>query len=64
MAEKEAELILKKVKDEIAQTVAQARADLRQEVAKLAIAGAEKILRKEIDSSKYAEDLRRLGEEL
>lgn len=64
MAEKEAELILKKVKDEIAQTVAQARADLRQEVTKLAIAGAEKILRKEIDSSKYAEDLRRLGEEL
>lgn len=64
IAEKEAELILSKAKDEVAQAVAKARADLREEVARLAVAGAEKILRKEINSSKYAEDLRRLGEEL
>ncbi|MDK2122538.1 F0F1 ATP synthase subunit B [Parachitinimonas caeni] len=49
---------------EIEQQAHHAREELRQQVSLLAIAGAEKILRKEIDSSRHADLLASLKSEL
>jgi F-type H+-transporting ATPase subunit b len=49
---------------EIEQMVSQAKEQLREEVAKLAVAGAEKILRREVDAKAHAEILASLKAEL
>ncbi len=53
-AKVEAQRIRDAAEGEVEQQVAHARAALRQEVAGLAIAGAEKILRREVDASAHA----------
>ena len=49
---------------EIDQTVSQARESLRDQVAGLAVAGAEKILRREVNQAAHAELLAQLRAEL
>ena len=49
---------------EIAQQVARAKETLRDQVAQLAVAGAEKILRREVDAKAHADMLARLKSEL
>jgi F-type H+-transporting ATPase subunit b len=49
---------------EIEQMVSQAKEQLREEVAKLAVAGAEKILRREVDAKAHADILTGLKAEL
>ena len=49
---------------EIEQQVARAREALREQVATLAVAGAEKILRREVDAKAHAELLAQLKQEL
>lgn len=49
---------------EIEQQVARAREMLREQVAALAVAGAEKILRREVDQKAHAELLRQLKAEI
>ena len=49
---------------EIEQQVARAREALREQVAALAVAGAEKILRREVDAKAHADLLARLRQEL
>lgn len=53
-AKVEAQRVRDAAEGEVEQQVAQARAALRQEVAGLAVAGAEKILRREVDASTHA----------
>ena len=56
-AKKEAERILENARSDIQQELNQAKELLRKEVALLAVAGAEKILQKEIDPKAHSEIL-------
>ena len=60
----ESEHVKALARDEIAQEINRARDVLRAQVAALAIAGAEKILRKEVDANKHADILNELATEL
>ncbi|MDP1755234.1 MAG: F0F1 ATP synthase subunit B, partial [Methylotenera sp.] len=63
-AKVEGERILAGAKAEIDQEVNRAKEGLRSQVSALAIAGAEKILRKEIDAKAHSEMLSKLAAEL
>ncbi len=63
-AKVEGERILAGAKAEIDQEVNRAKEGLRAQVSALAIAGAEKILRKEIDANAHSEMLSKLAAEL
>ena len=63
-ARTEGERLLTGAKAEIEQEVFRAKEGLRQQVAELAVAGAEKILRREIDASAHAELLSSIKKEL
>ena len=63
-AKAEDERILAGAKAEIDQEVNRAKEGLRSQVSALAIAGAEKILRKEIDAKAHSEMLTKLAAEL
>jgi F-type H+-transporting ATPase subunit b len=63
-AKAEGERILAGVKAEIDQEVNRAKEGLRAQVSALAVAGAEKILRKEIDAKAHSEMLSKLAAEL
>lgn len=63
-AKAEGERILAGAKAEIDQEVNRAKEGLRSQVSALAIAGAEKILRKEIDAKAHSEMLSKLAAEL
>jgi F-type H+-transporting ATPase subunit b len=54
-AKVEADRIVAAAKAEIAQEVARAKEELRRQVSSLAIAGAEKILRREVDAKAHAD---------
>jgi F-type H+-transporting ATPase subunit b len=63
-AKTEGERIVAGAKSEIDQEVNRAKEGLREQVANLAIAGAEKILRKEINAKAHGEMLTQLAAEL
>jgi F-type H+-transporting ATPase subunit b len=63
-AKAEAERILAQAKAEIEQEVTRAKQALRDQVADLAVAGASKILKREIDARAHAELLGQLREQL
>lgn len=63
-ARAEAERILASAQAQIAQDAEQARESLRAEVSKLAVFGAERILKSTIDESKHKQMLVELAEEL
>jgi len=63
-AKAEGERIIAGAKAEIEQEVNRAKEGLRSQVSALAIAGAEKILRKEIDAKAHSEMLSKLAAEL
>ena len=63
-AKAEAERILVAAKADIDQQIARAKEMLREQVASLAVAGAEKILRREVNSETHAELLGRLKKEI
>ena len=63
-AKAESERIIAGAKAEIDQEVNRAKEGLRSQVSALAIAGAEKILRKEIDAKAHSEMLSKLAAEL
>ncbi|MFM6978586.1 MAG: F0F1 ATP synthase subunit B [Methylophilaceae bacterium] len=63
-AKAEGERIITGAKAEIDQELNRAKEGLRQQVSTLAIAGAEKILRKEIDANAHAEILTSIAKEL
>ncbi len=63
-AKTEAERILVQAKAEIEQEVARAKQALRDQVADLAVAGASKILKREIDARAHSELLAQLREQL
>jgi F-type H+-transporting ATPase subunit b len=63
-ARAEAERILAAAKADIDQQVARAKEMLREQVAALAVAGAEKILRREVNSETHAELLGQLKREI
>ena len=63
-AKAEGDRIITGAKAEIDQEVNRAKEGLRQQVSTLAIAGAEKILRKEIDAKAHAEILTSIAKEL
>jgi len=63
-AKAEGERIITGAKAEIDQELNRAKERLRQQVSTLAIAGAEKILRKEIDAKAHAEILTSIAKEL
>ncbi len=63
-AKSEGERIITGAKAEIDQEINRAKEGLRQQVSALAIAGAEKILRKEIDAKAHAEILTSIANEL
>jgi len=54
-AKAEADRIVAAAKAEIAQEVARAKEDLRHQVSSLAVAGAEKILKREVDAKAHAD---------
>jgi len=56
-AKAEADRIVAGAKAELAQEVQRAKSDLRNQVATLAVAGAEKILRREVDQKAHADIL-------
>ncbi len=60
----EADKVIAGAKAEIEQEAARAREDLRERVAELAVAGAEKILRREIDAAAHADLLARIRQDL
>lgn len=64
LAQQEGERILTGARSEIDQEVERAKAGLRDQVAALAVAGAEKILRREVNAKIHAELLSGLAEEL
>ena len=64
MAKVEGDRIISGARSEIDQEVNRAKESLRAQVASLAIAGAEKILRKEIDSKNHSDLLSKLAAEL
>ncbi len=63
-AKAEAERILAAAKADIDQQIARAKEMLREQVASLAVAGAEKILRREVNPETHAELLGRLKKEI
>jgi F-type H+-transporting ATPase subunit b len=63
-AKAEAERILAGAKADIDQQIARAREMLREQVASLAVAGAEKILRREVNPKTHAELLNQLKREI
>ncbi|CAG0976744.1 F-type H+-transporting ATPase subunit b [Burkholderiales bacterium] len=63
-AKAEADRIVAAAKSEIAQEVARARESLRDAVASLAVAGAEKILKREVDAKAHADLLREIQAQL
>ncbi len=63
-AREEGERLVSGAKAEIEQEIFRAREALRQQISDLAVAGAEKILRKEIDAKAHAELLNALKQEL
>lgn len=63
-AKAEGDRLIAGAKAEIAQAVAQAKESLRDQVAALAVAGAEKILRREVDAKTHAQMLAGLKSEL
>ncbi|MDD5402957.1 MAG: F0F1 ATP synthase subunit B [Sulfuricella sp.] len=64
LAKEEGDRILAGARAEIEQEINRAREQLRQQVAELAIAGAEKILRREVDAKAHAELLASLKNEI
>jgi F-type H+-transporting ATPase subunit b len=64
LAKAEADRILAAAKAEIDQQVARAKEQLREQLATLAVAGAEKILRREVDAKAHAELLAQLKREI
>jgi F-type H+-transporting ATPase subunit b len=63
-AKAEAERIIAAAKADIDQQVGKAREMLREQVASLAVAGAEKILRREVNAKAHAEMLEQLKKEM
>jgi F-type H+-transporting ATPase subunit b len=63
-ARAEAERIIAAARADIDQQVGKAREMLREQVASLAVAGAEKILRREVDAKAHAEILEQLKKEI
>lgn len=63
-AKAEADRILAAARADIDQQVARARETLREQVASLAVAGAEKILRREVNAQTHADLLNRLKREI
>ena len=63
-AKEEGDRLIAGAKAEIEQEVNRAREALRQQVADLAVAGAEKILRREVDAKAHAELLTALKNEI
>ena len=63
-AKAEGDRLVAAAKAEIEQEVARAKEALREQVAALAIAGAEKILRREVDAKAHADLLAQLKQEL
>ncbi len=63
-AKAEGDRLVSAAKAEIDQEVARAKEALREQVAALAIAGAEKILRREVDAKAHADLLAQLKQEL
>ncbi|MEY3244336.1 MAG: hypothetical protein RJB20_576 [Pseudomonadota bacterium] len=64
VAKAEGERIIAGAKAEIEQEINRAKEGLRSQVSSLAVAGAEKILRKEINASAHSEMLAKLAAEL
>jgi F-type H+-transporting ATPase subunit b len=60
-AQVEADRIVAKAQDDVAREVAHARETLRQQVGELAVAGAAKILKREIDTKAHADVLNELA---
>jgi F-type H+-transporting ATPase subunit b len=60
----EADRIIAGAREQIASEVAKAKTELREQVAALAVAGAEKILRREVDARAHTEMLGKLKAEL
>ncbi|MBL0142164.1 MAG: F0F1 ATP synthase subunit B [Betaproteobacteria bacterium] len=63
-AKVEADRIITGAREQIASEVAKAKAELREQVAALAIAGAEKILQREVDARAHTEMLSKLKAQL
>lgn len=63
-AKTEGERILSQAKSQLEQEVQSAKQQLREQVATLAVAGAEKILRREVDAKAHADMLSQLKAEL
>ncbi len=63
-ARAEGERMLKAARDEIEQEANQAREELRKQVAALALAGAERILERELDPATHARLLDELAEQI
>jgi F-type H+-transporting ATPase subunit b len=63
-AQQEAEKVMAAARDEIGQEEARMRESLRGRVAELAVAGAEKILRREVDARTHADILATVGQDL
>ena len=63
-AQAEADRIIAAAKADIDQQIARAREMLREQVASLAVAGAEKILRREVNAQTHAELLNQLKREI
>ena len=63
-AQLEGERMIASAKAEIAQEVSRAKETLRSQVSALAVAGAEKILRREVDAKTHADLLRAVEAEL
>lgn len=63
-AKAEADRIVAAAKAEIAQEVARAKESLRGQVAELAVAGASKILKREVDAKAHADLLREIQKQL
>jgi len=64
VAKEEGDRIITSAKSEIDQEINRAKEDLRTQVSTLAIAGAEKILNKEIDKKTHADMLSKLAKDL
>lgn len=60
-AQEEGERIIAKAHDEVAREVARAREDLRKQVGELAVIGAARILKREIDTKAHADVLDELA---
>jgi F-type H+-transporting ATPase subunit b len=63
-AKAEADRIVAAAKAEIAQEVSRAKESLRNSVAELAVAGASKILKREVDAKAHADLLREIQQQL